>query len=146
MVHLCREEKNVVYLVTAVDRATRCILSWAVLAQRSVAPMQAVIDRAWGAKHYYSDNFSTYATLVYPEGATYHAMLDKSQTYTVESVNADLRHFLARLARHSRCFSRRLAALERALRLFVHYFNLQQLYRHAFPRYPRPLSQFVSIL
>jgi IS1 family transposase len=32
-------------------------------------------------------------------------MPDKSQTYSVEADNAELRPYLARLARRSRCFS-----------------------------------------
>ncbi len=42
---------------------------------------------------------------------THTAMKDKSETYSVEGENADLRHYLARLARKSRCFSRSLEAL-----------------------------------
>ena len=34
----------------------------------------------------------------------YHALNNKSQTFTVESVNADLRHYIPPLHRKSRCF------------------------------------------
>jgi insertion element IS1 protein InsB len=50
-------------------------------------------------------------------------MDDKSQTSSVEGTNADLRHYLARLARRSRCFSRCLEALRRAVDLFVRFYN-----------------------
>lgn len=48
---------------------------------------------------------------------------DKSQTYQVEGDNAELRHYLARLARRSRCFSRSLKALGPAVKLFVFAWN-----------------------
>ncbi|MBP9502950.1 MAG: IS1 family transposase [Candidatus Promineofilum sp.] len=38
-------------------------------------------------------------------------MDDKSETYSVEAGNAELRHYLARLGRKSRCFSRSIKAL-----------------------------------
>jgi len=55
------------------------------------------------------------------------AMYDKSQPYSVEAVNADPRHYLARLGRRSRCFSRRLEALRRAVGLFVRCYNSRQV-------------------
>ncbi len=60
----------------------------------------------------------SYRNVVYAHGM-YTAMPDKSETYRVEGVNAELRHYLARLARRSRCFSRTLAALRVAIELFV---------------------------
>ena len=47
----------------------------------------------------------------------------KSETYSVEGGNADLRHYLARLGRQSRCFSRCFEALRRAVFVFVHCYN-----------------------
>jgi hypothetical protein len=69
-------------------------------------------------------------------------MPDKSETYRVEEMNAELRHYLARLARKSRCFSRCIAALCRALKLFVFSWNRRRLYRKRFPRYPVHLIYF----
>jgi IS1 family transposase len=105
--------------------------------------MQALIDRAPQAQRYYSDDFSTYHALIYYPGC-HQAMTDKSQTYSVESVNADLRHYLARLGRRSRCFSRCPDALRRTLRLFVYCHNRRQLYRRRFPSYPAFLIDFLS--
>jgi hypothetical protein len=73
--------------------------------------MQACLERAPQAKQYYSDAFPVYDTLYY--GAPYEMRTDKQETYSVEAVNADLRHYLKRLARKSRCFSRRMQALPR---------------------------------
>src|ERR671938_463877 len=91
---------------------------------------------------YYSDAFPTYETLVYYPG-THAVAPGKSQTYSVEADNAELRHYLARLGRRSRCFSRSIDALRRAVKLFVHAWNRRQLHKRAFPRYASHVSDFV---
>lgn len=128
--------------MTLVDRHTNCILAWRVDWERSETLLQAMIDEAPQAKFYYSDLFATYRTLVYTPGR-YTPMPDKSETYRVEGDNAELRHYLARLARRSRCFSRCIHALPRAIKLFVYLWNRRQLYRQRFPTYPAHLIQFV---
>ena len=91
---------------------------------------------------YYSDANPIYHGLGYFPGFHY-AIRDKSETYSVEGGNADLRHYLARLARKSRCFSRCMEALRKAVQLFVYYWNERQLYRRANPGYPAHLKDFV---
>jgi len=59
------------------------------------------------------------------------------------SANAELRHYLARLARKSRCFSRCPYALECALKLFVFSFNRRQLHKQRFPNYQAYIKDFV---
>ena len=101
--------------------------------------MQAMLDRGPQAEQYYSDLFNTYGTLVYLPGQ--HEFIDdKSQTYSVEGDNAKLRHYLAR---KSRCFSRSIRALWRAVKLFVFSWNRRQLYKRDHPRYPAHLADFV---
>jgi hypothetical protein len=73
-------------------------------------------------------------------------MSDKSKTYSVEGTNADLRHYLARLARKSRFFSRRIHALRRAVDLFVRFYNARQLRKSKYPRYPAPLAAMIETL
>ncbi len=128
--------------MTLVDRHSSCILAWRVDGERSEALLQAMVDEAPQAKFYYSDLFATYRTLVYTPGR-YTPMPDKSETYRVEGDNAELRHYLARLARRSRCFSRCIHALRRAVKLFVYLWNCRQLYRLRYPHYPAHLIQFV---
>ena len=79
--------------------------------------MQACLDRALGAKQYYSDAFPGYDSLYY--GAPFELRTDKRETYSVEAVNADLRHYMKRLARKSRCFSRKTQALQKHLCLSI---------------------------
>jgi len=136
VIHLHRRQKNEVYILTNVNRGTRCIVGWDVVFERDYDQMQAMLDRSPQAKQYYSDAFAVYDTLVYYPGH-HRALLDKSQTYSVEADIAELRHYLARLARKSRCFSRCIHALWRAVKLFVFASRRRQLYKQAFPRYPR---------
>jgi len=126
--------------MTVVDRASRCIVSWAVVWERSEAALQALLDAAPYAAHYYSDAFTLYQAGIY--AGQHHPMADKRQTYAVEAVNAELRHYLARLARRSRCFSRSIQALRQAVRLFVFAWNRRQLFKRRFPAYPAFLSSF----
>ena len=70
----------------------------------------------------------------------------KTDTYSVEGDNAELRHYLARLARSSRCFSRCPYARECALRLFVYCYNRRQLYKQRFPAYPAHINDFLDPL
>lgn len=123
------------------DRATRCIVAWAVGLNRTPELMQSVVDAAPHAARHYSDAFNTYREPCW--WGAHRAMYDKSQTYSVEGTNADLRHYLARLARRSRCFSRCIHALTRAADVFVRFYNARQMRKHKYPRYPAPLATII---
>jgi hypothetical protein len=126
--------KNKAYIITFVDRATRCIIGWAVSFFVSDELLQDTLDE-----------LPAYGELAYDTGFHF-AMPNKSETYSVEGDNAELRHYLARLGRRSRCFSRSLQALHYAVRLFVYCFNARQFYKRRFPTYPAHLFKFVPIL
>jgi insertion element IS1 protein InsB len=128
--------------MTFVDRATRCIVGWRVEYQVNDELLQAVADDAPQADWYYSDELAAYQDLAFDFGIHF-AMPDKSQTYSVEGDNAELRHYLARLGRKSRCFSRCIDALRAAVRLFVFCWNHRQLYMLT-SNYPSHLFEFVS--
>ncbi len=110
--------------------------------ERDGETLQALLDHGPQASHYYSDAYTLYQSLVYYPG-DHQALADKSQTYAVEADNAELRHYLARLARRSRCFSRCIDALRQAIKLFVFAWNRRQLHKRAFPAYQPPLMDFV---
>ncbi|CAN5874537.1 hypothetical protein BH18ACI4_BH18ACI4_20280 [soil metagenome] len=74
------------------------------------------------------------------------AMDDKSETYSGEGDNAELRHYLARVTRKTRCFLKCIKALRRAVELFVWCWNKQQLHKQQCPRYPIHLINSVSCL
>jgi IS1 family transposase len=105
--------------------------------------LQALLNRTVSAPQYYSDAYPGYTNLVYYPGH-HEALPNKSQTDAVEADNAELRHYLARLGCHSRCFTCSLAALRDALTLFVFAWNRRQLFRRAHPTYPAHLFQFPS--
>src|SRR5436853_7437012 len=130
--------------MTAVDRATRCIVGWALAPERPFEILQEVVDQAPHAPQYYSDGWKPYAD-VYYYGGQYQALHNKSQTYSVEADNAELRHYLARLHRKTRCFSKCLLALRRAIEIFVHVWNKRQLFARAHPHYPTNLIDFISL-
>jgi IS1 family transposase len=103
---------------------------------RTQAALQHVVDQAPKARWYYSDGFDAYQWLWYHFGR-YEVSEGKSDTFSVEGDNAELRHYLARLARCP-------YALECALRLFVFCFNSRQLHKQRFPHYTAHLMDFVS--
>jgi IS1 family transposase len=129
--------------MTIVDRHTRCFLAIAAVVVRSQEAAQQMVDQ-WPAEQYYSDQFPLYDSLTYRRG--YHLSLaDKSQTYSVEGGNADLPHYLTRLARRSRCFSRCLGWLNRHLKAFAHAWNRRQLHNCARPFDKKPVIDFVCL-
>jgi IS1 family transposase len=110
--------------------------------QRTQEAIQEMVDEAPKARRYYSDAFDAYERLWYHWGV-YEVSQGKDETYSVEGDNAELRHYLARLARRSRCFSRCPEALKAALKLFMYGFNRRQLHKQRFPNYPAHVFQFV---
>jgi hypothetical protein len=48
---------------------------------------------------------------------------NKNDTFTVEGVNADLRHYIPILRRRSRCFPRKLETLRAVIAVFVDAYN-----------------------
>jgi IS1 family transposase len=130
--------------VTKVDRQSRCLVGWVATPERTPEVMQQVADAGPEAATTYSDGYEGYVGLMY---AGQHVVsAGKDDTYTVEGVNADLRHYLARLARRTRCFSRSLEALKTAIKLFAYYFNRRCLERLAHPEYAHTMPLFPSTL
>ena len=126
------------------DRDSRCVLGFGVVWERDREAMQQVVDDAPPAASYFSDGFATYAQLTYP--GVHQVAPGKSQTFSVEGDNAELRHYLARLVRKSRCFSRCLWALARAVALFVYAWNRRQRFKRQFPKLPAFPSDFITDL
>jgi len=131
--------------LTIVDRQTRCYLGWKVVWERTQPAIQEMVDDAPKAKQYYSDAFDAYDRLWYHFGR-YEVSEGKTDTYSVEGDNAELRHYLARLARSSRCFSRCPYALECALRVFIYCYNRRQLYKQLYLAYPAHVRDFLDPL
>lgn len=131
--------------MTWVERSTRCIVAHCVVMNRSEDALRAMVWRVMpSARHYFNDAFPLYNTIGYP--GEHQSLPDKTQTYSVEGDNAELRHYLARLARRSRCFSRRLEALSRAVDLFVMAWNRRQRFHYKYPKLHQNLIDFVTAI
>ncbi len=111
-----------VYLMTMVSRNPRQIVGFDVAFDKSPERIQKMVDNASDAVKYCSDGYLGYIDVVYP-GKHIRNIRDKSDTYTVEGVNADLRHYIPILARRSRCFARKLETLRAVLEVFVDAYN-----------------------
>ena len=127
-------------------RESRLIVGADVLWERDWEAMQPVVDTLPPADHYYSDDLAVYSDVIWPDhpdGSTerqHQVSEGKRDTYTVEGMNADLRTYLGRLKRRSRCFSRCIEALRRAVRLFVWFYNKRQRLINRCPQFKGNLS------
>ena len=124
-------EKNRFYAITLVSRDTREIVGFDIAFDKSRERIQRLVDRSVKARQYYSDAYSVYAEVRY-EGA-HTSLKNKSQTYTVEGVNSDLRHYIPPLRRRSKCFFRSLETAKAVFKIFVNAFNLFARAKKNFP-------------
>ena len=116
------ETRENVYLMTMVSRKPRQIVGFEVAYDKSPQRIQRIVDEGFPAQNYCTDGYLGYVDVVYP-GRHIRNVRDKSGTYTVEGVNADLRHYIPILARRSRCFARKLETLQAVMEVFVEAYN-----------------------
>ncbi|MCL1819771.1 MAG: hypothetical protein FWG36_03835, partial [Oscillospiraceae bacterium] len=109
-------------VMTMVSRIPRQIVGFDVALDKSPSRIQAIVDNAPEAKSYCTDGYLGYVDIVYP-GEHIRNVSNKNDTFTVEGVNADLRHYIPILARRSRCFPRSLETLKAVLDVFVDAYN-----------------------
>ena len=107
--------------MTLVNKKTREILGYDIARDRPLQRIQNLVDNAPKAEFYFSDAFPVYSQICYD--GVYCALNNKSQTFTVESVNADLRHYIPPLHRKSRCFFVLLILFFAVFKIFVLAFN-----------------------
>lgn len=131
--------------MTWVERETRCIVAHRVVMSRTEDALREMVWRVMpSARRYFSDAFLLYGTIGYP--GEHQSLPNKRETYSAEGDNAELRHYLARLARRSRCFSRDEEALARAVDLFVMAWNRRQRFRRRFPKLRQNLRDFITLI
>jgi len=116
------ETRENVYLMTMVSRLPRQIVGFDVGFDKSPERIQAMVDNAPEAENYCTDGWTGYVDVVYP-GRYVRNVHNKSDTFTVEGINADLRHYIPVLARRSRCFCRKLETLRAVIDVFVEAYN-----------------------
>jgi len=108
--------------MTMVSRLPRQIVGFDVALDKSPERIQFIVDNAPEAKCYCTDGWLGYTDIIYP-GFHIRNIRNKSDTFTVEGVNADLRHYIPILARSSRCFPRKLETLKAVIHIFVEAYN-----------------------
>ena len=80
------------------------------------------MDNAPPAEAYCTDGYLGYIDIVYP-GKHIRNVNNKNNAFTVEGINADLRHYIPILARRSRCFARSLETLTAFVAVFIEAYN-----------------------
>jgi IS1 family transposase len=140
--------KENVYIITMISREPRQIISFDVALDKTSKRIQKIIDSGPEAEKYCTDGYFGYLDVVFP-GEHIRNVHNKKDTYTVEGINADLRHYIPLLRRRSRCFARSIDTLSAVLDVFVEAYNRFGLakfkYRQAHPSRSFPLG-FVDFL
>ena len=116
------ETRENIYIMTMVSREPRQIVGHVVSTDKSSQTIQKMVDSAPEAECYCTDGYSGYRDVVFP-GKHIINIHNKNDTFTVEGVNADLRHYIPTLARRSRCFPRKLENLQAVFVVFVRAYN-----------------------
>ncbi|MDR1002548.1 MAG: hypothetical protein LBL82_04670, partial [Oscillospiraceae bacterium] len=117
------ETRENVYVMTMVSRKPRMVVGFDVARDKSSRRIQAMVDSAPRAEKYCSDGYVGYLDVDYYGAEHVRNVHNKADTYTVEGVNADLRHYSPILARRSRCFPRKLETLRKVIEVFVAAYN-----------------------
>jgi IS1 family transposase len=134
------ETRENVYVITMVRRKPRQIVAFYVGFDKASESIQQMVDNGPEAEKYCTDGYVGYLDVVFP-GKHTRNIHNKKDTFTVEGINADLRHFIPVLRRKSRCFSRSIETLTAVIDVFVEAYNRFGLakfkYRQLNPdRYP----------
>ena len=107
--------------------------------------IQKMVDAAPDAERYCTDGYSGYLDVVFPVKHIFN-IHNKNDTFIVEGVNADLRHYIPAPARRSRYFPRKLENLQAVLAVFLRAYNRFGLqknrYRSRHPDTSVPFSLF----
>ena len=116
------ETRENIYICTMISREPRQIVGFSAANDKSPERIQGIVDSAPDVDNYCTDGYLGYIDVAYP-GKHIRNARDKSDTFTVEGINADLRHYIPVLARKSRCFCRTLGTLLAVLAVFVNAYN-----------------------
>ena len=129
------ETKENVYVIAVAGREPRQFLNLLASWDKSPSTIESLVWSAPHADKYFADGYLGYRDVDYP-GYFKRNVRDKSNTFTVEGVNADLRCYIPTLARRSRCFPRKLENLNSALKLFARAYNLFGQWKSKHARIP----------
>jgi len=146
------ETRENVYLITMVSREPREIVGFAVTRDNLPLHIQTIVDSAPEAQYYCTDGYLGYIDIVYP-GEHVRNIHNKNATFTVEGINADLRHYIPVLRRKSRCFCRSIETLDAVVSVFVDAYNkfgeaklkCRAPVQHKFPNHSKHLHKFREV-
>ena len=110
------------YVMTMISRRPRQIVAFEVDKTKAQQLIQNMVDNAPAAERYYTDGYFGYSEVDFP-GYHIRNERDKSDTHLVESINADLRHYIPGLRRRSRIFYRTLETFRAVLSVFIDAYN-----------------------
>ena len=125
------ETRENTYIMTMISRIPRQVVAFAVEKDRKSWRLQGMVDSVPDAQRYCTDGFNGYLDVIFPSKHIYNDW-DKSDTHNIESINADLRHYIAGLRRKSRCFFRKLETLKAVLCIFINAYNKFGAAKHAY--------------
>ena len=124
-----------IYVMTMISENPRQIVGFMASHTKTAVEIQEIVDSAPAVDKYFTDGNYTYCDVLYPVEHIRNSW-DKSDTHDVESINSDLRTYLAGLRRRSRCFYRKLETLNAVLALLVNAYNKFGEYKQ---RYRQPV-------
>ena len=107
--------------------------------------IQNIVDSSPTAEKYATDGYLVYCDVIY-YGKHIRNVRDKKATHNVESINADLRHYIPLL--RSKCFARSLETLKAVVEVFVDAYNKFGLAKYEWRQmcYSRPPYALVDFL
>lgn len=111
------------YVCTMISRQPRQIVAFNVNNSIKNIDIQEMIDSVPIAEKYFTDGGTVYLEIDFGENRHIRNIHDKSDTHNIESINSDLRHYIAGLARKSRCFFRKQENKIAVLSVFIDAYN-----------------------
>jgi len=117
------ETRENVYVMTQISREPRQIVSFAVGDDKSAAILQGLVDRTIQAQNYATDGNLSYLDVDFYGSKHIRNVKNKKDTHNIESVNADLRHYISGLSRRSRCFFRKIDTIKAVLNVYINAYN-----------------------
>ncbi len=117
------KNKEPIYLMTMISRNPRQIVGFMVVRSREAQDITKIVQSVPPAEYYCTDGFNGYCDTDFGKGVHIRNTKNKNDTHIVESINADLRTYIAGIQRKSRCFFRTIETLTAVLTIFVDAYN-----------------------
>jgi IS1 family transposase len=105
-----------------ISRIPRQVIGFAVDTCKLQTTIQGIVDSVPPANTYHTDGYYGYADIDFL-GRHNQNIYNKKDTHNIESINADLRHYVPGLRRRSRCFYRTLETFRAVLAVFTDAYN-----------------------